>query len=79
MRYCLILNFFAALTTFVIAWSGDNQPWLLFICVAFAVFCNVKTIGFIKKYWSSENYFGKAVLGALILLMEDFYYLIPLM
>ncbi len=79
MKLYLILNFVAALFTFGIMWSGDNQPWLLFICVALAVFCNVKTIGFIREYWNSKNNFGKSVLGALILLMEDLFFLIPLM
>lgn len=78
MRIYLILNLIMAVLIFGIIFAYDYEEssnWLLFLTLALSVFFNLKIIANIRKYWNSRKYFGKSVLGTLIVVTEDLMFL----
>ncbi|MBO4333766.1 MAG: hypothetical protein J5875_11455 [Paludibacteraceae bacterium] len=71
MRYYLILNYIISTVIYVILFSETKPNGLLLaLLTGVSIFLSWKVIGYVRKYYNSKKYFGKSVLGIIILVTE---------
>ncbi|MCR5569968.1 MAG: hypothetical protein K6G31_11935 [Paludibacteraceae bacterium] len=71
MRYYLILNYIISTVIYVIIYTDTKTKGLLLaLLTGVSIFLSWNVIGYVRKYYNSKKYFGKSVLGIIILVTE---------
>lgn len=74
----VILNFFALFVSAFICLFGVG-PLPVLIAWPIAIFCHIKFILYMKKYWRFRRKFARIVAGALLLSVGDMIWILPIM